>query len=263
MPPRRFLSVATLLVLLSLSAPVRSDPGGGDAPDHWSQAVPVLPGTHLGDVGPGDFGDWYRVEHPAGKGIRATLDAPLRNVSMHTRTSDGRVLQFGHLDASRGFSADAAGLDGVVLVGVQGSNGTSYALRLEVVDVREVELVSVRLTGAPACGHDACEGLDTHVVVEVELVNHGAVDARGFLVGTAHGDAAPWAGVSTVGSQSLVLGGHSRVVLRFGWTPTGVGNGDVTFRWLPPAGPEADAHPHNHRVSAPYASLADVPGVYL
>ncbi|HVL86604.1 MAG TPA: hypothetical protein VM681_01150 [Candidatus Thermoplasmatota archaeon] len=96
---RRFLVwlVAASVAIVPLGA--TADPGEGDAPDDWTQALPIGDGHHEGTVGDGDEADWYALDHAGSPGVWLAVSAPRDGPHLHAvvLSGSGKLLADWHV----------------------------------------------------------------------------------------------------------------------------------------------------------------------
>lgn len=241
-------SVIFTLLLLLVSTPVRADAGGGDAPGAWDAAVDAPLGTHEG-VLDGYDADWYRIVHPAGKGVRIDFetDGP-HEIFLTLRADDGQILETRFLEPS----ADGTLLDGgggAVRFGVSpwAPSGATQAYTFTASEVALADAAVERLEVKAV--QDEIGGVGfahpTRRVVEVDLANHGPVPGEGRLWVTAR---APtdhsWERIAFL---EFDLAASETLAYVFEWDATGV-VGDVIVEAF--IAPEHDLdRSNNHLVS--------------
>lgn len=223
----RALPLPAILALLPIALPATPDPGGGDASEDRESATVVSTGPHEGTLAPNatprDLADWYRVLHPAGKGVRITAYAD-DTLVLHASgngyflASATRVTPWNatHYTAQVEV-AEPAGVDFALF-----SDGepASYTFVVETIEISDAEVVQVVVSPRPSCVQAVCDhSLDVAVTVRTpgSLPWSGSVYARvgGQFLGPI------------LGRIDVDLEPGTTTTFHFPWTP--VGAGDVTL----------------------------------
>lgn len=217
---RRAAPRTVLLVVLALLVPAaRGDADVPDAPDLVLDAHPVAPGAHEGHVGlDEDAADWYRVAHPPGSVVRASVAVAGRGLFELRMVDD----QGAHVGAApvRGGAASLSGHgeDGVRVGVLRGdarqAYGSRYVLTLEVAARPDFAVAGLRVWREP----DAPDGTPRRRV-EVDVVNLGGDGSGALVLSEAPRGASRGASLAT---EALVLARGGSRSLAFAWSgPSG------------------------------------------
>lgn len=174
------LLLTGMLILASAPAHAHHD----DYPDTAQDALDVSPGTYDGTFDLGLDGDWFRVTHPVGKAVRATVTLPDGNIGVDMEDDAGRNAHVG---------SDVLSRDGPVVVEYYGVAPSglrigifskreavaAYSLDIDVVDLPDLTVTDIRpcpdwYGQGPATDALSCD-------IEVDVANLGGASAPARL----------------------------------------------------------------------------------